>query len=330
MATSFGQLALARMGVGIGEAATGPAGQSVLSDLFPPARRAAALSTLAVGAPLGMMAAFALGGWLERKVGWRATLVCVGLPGLALALLTRLTLAEPRRGGADRGMDETLYGARATLAYLWSLRSFRHLTLGAALTVFTGWAFVVWSPAYLIRLHGMDTARIGAWLGLASGVGGASGMLLAGLAAERLGRRDPRWLLRVPSLTSLLALPFGVLFVTLDATAAAVPMFFGIMLFGPAMLGPVMTVTQGLAKIRMRALAAALVTLTFNLIGTGMGPLAVGVLSDLLAPRFGTASLRYALLLAAAASPVAAIHFFLGAQHLPADLARAGGDPAVR
>jgi len=97
-------------------------------------------------------------------------------------------------------------------------------------------------------------------------------------------------------------------------------MFFGIMLFGPAMLGPVMTVTQALAKVRMRALAAALVTLTYNLIGVGLGSLTVGVASDLLAPRFGAASLRYALLLAAVAMLGAALFFISGTRHLRAEL----------
>lgn len=325
MVTSFAQLALTRVGLGIGESATWPAGQSMVSDFFSPDRRAAALSILAVSPPAGLMAAFILGGWLNETVGWRLTLVCIGVPGLLLALLVRLTLSEPRRGGAERGtVDTTGYGFRATLAYLWNLRSMRYLMLGAAMNIFATWALMVWSPAFLIRVHGVETAKVGAWLGLASGVGGAAGTLLAGLMAQQLGRRDPRWLLGVPALTGLFAVPFIILFLNLPAASSALPMFFGIMLFAPAMLGPVMTVTQGLAKIRMRALAAALVTLTYNLIGVGLGPLAVGVMSDLLAPKVGVASIRYALLLAAGAAMLGAtLHFAMGARHLRADLERA-------
>lgn len=325
LVTSFVQLALARIGVGVGEAATGPAGQSMLSDLFPPERRTAALSALAVSVPVGFMVSFMAGGWLNEAVGWRMTLMYVGLPGLLLGLLVRLTLREPLRGGAEHeAVDATHYDLRSTLAYLWSLRSLRYLTLGAAMNVFTAWALMVWSSAFLIRVHGMETREVGAWLGLASGVGGATGTFLWGLVAQRLARRDPRWLLGVPSLTSLLTVPFIVLFLSLPAASAALPMFFGIMLFGPAMIGPITTVTQGLAKVRMRALAAALVTLTFNLIGVGLGPLTVGVISDLLRPALGVSSIRYALLPAASIAMLGgALHFALGARHLRADLERA-------
>jgi hypothetical protein len=152
---------------------------------------------------------------------------------------------------------------------------------------------------------------------------GIAGTLLGGLTAQRLARHDTRWLVWVPALTSLLALPFALLFLTLPGAAAPM-MYFGIAFFGPSMLGPVMALTPGLAKVRMRALAAALGTMTFNLIGAGLGPLTVGVLSDLLAPHFGVDSLRYALLAAVSVATLgAALCFERGAPHVGVELERA-------
>jgi predicted MFS family arabinose efflux permease len=324
LATSFLGLALARVGIGLGEAGTAPASQSILSDSFPREERTAALSVLAVGTPVGLMVAFVAGGLLNDLIGWRLTMVAVGSVGLLLALVVVLTVNEPLRGAADPdGVDTGYYDLGATLKYLWSLPSLRHLTLGASLNVFAGWALLVWSPAFLIRVHGMQTAEAGTWLGLAAGVGGASGALLGGVAAQRLGRCDERWLLGVPALSSLLTLPFVLFFLWLPRTTA-LPMLFGITFFGLAIVGPVMAVTQALAKIRMRALAAALVTLAFNLIGIGLGPLATGALSDGLAPALGLESIRYALQLTSGAGLVSAtVYFALGARRLNEDLTRA-------
>jgi predicted MFS family arabinose efflux permease len=318
------QLAAARVGLGIGEAATLPASQSMVSDLFSPARRITAISMLAVAAPVGIMLAFILGGWLNQAVGWRLTFVALGAPGLLLALLVLLTVREPGRGAAEHeSADVERYDLHETVTYLWSLRSLRYLTAGASLNVFGAWAMGVWSATFLIRVHGMGTSEAGAWLGLATGVGGIAGTLGGGLAAERLARRDARWLLRVPALASLLTVPFAVLFLTLPSPLASA-MYLGGAFFGQAILGPVLAVTQGLAKVRMRARAAALVGMTFNLFGAGLGPLVVGVLSDVLAPRFGAESIRYALL-----APVctvllgSALCFGRGARHVAAELARA-------
>jgi len=324
LATSFVQLAAARVGLGLGEAATSPAGQSMISDLFSRTRRTAPLSVLAVAAPVGFMVAFVLGGYLNQAIGWRMTFVALGAPGLLLAIIVMMTVREPRRGGTEDGgwIDEGRYEFHDAISYLSSLRSLRWLVAGAALNVFAAWAALVWSASFLIRVHGLDTSAAGAALGFGIGVGGAVGTFLGGLAAGYLGRRDTRWLLWIPALTSLLAVPFLVLFLSVPV-AAAPAMYFGTALFGPSMLGPVMSVTQGLAKVRMRALAAALTAMAFNLFGAGLGPLTVGVLSDYLSPDFGPESIRYALLFPVTVALLgAAICFFRGASHVRNELNR--------
>ena len=321
LAGSFTQLALARIGLGIGESASGPASHSILADLYPPQKRVIAMSMLATASPVGVMLAFIAGGWLNDLVGWRMTMVCIGAPGLMLALTVWLTIHEPERGGAEIGAADTAsYGFVVTLTYLLRSRSFRLLTLGASLSIFAIMALIVWSPSYLARVHGLPTTQAGLWLGVATGLGGVIGGSLSGWLASRLSRRDAAWLLRLPSLTSVLSAPCIALFLLLPSPHAGPPMFFFVVVFCAAMMGPVTTAAQGVARIRMRATAAALLTLTFNFVGTGLGPLAVGVASDLLAPMLGSSSIRAALWLAVAASLGAALFFYLGARHLRADM----------
>jgi hypothetical protein len=128
--------------------------------------------------------------------------------------------------------------------------------------------------------------------------------------------------MRLPAMTSLLAAPLVGAFLLLGNSPATVPVFFGVVFCSVAMLAPVMSATQSLAKVHMRAVAAALVTLTFNFIGTGFGPFAVGLVSDLLAPSLGAGSLRAGLWLTAAASVGGAVAFAVGARHLRADVSR--------
>ena len=323
-AASFLQLAAARAGLGIGEAATAPAAQSMLSDLYSGAHRAGVLSLLAVAGPIGVMVAFIVGGWLQEVAGWRTTFVVVGAPGLILALLVFLTVPEPRRGAAEQSwIDGGRPDLRETIACLWRVRSLRYIAAGASLNLLCAWAMTVWSPSFLLRVHGMQTAEAGALIGIASGVGGVAGTLCGGLAAQRLARRDPAWQLRLPALTSSLAVPFVVLFLMLP-TSVAPSMYLGSAFLGSCMIGPVLAVTQNLAKVRMRALAASLVAMTFNVVGTGVGPLAVGVLSDLLVPRFGTGSIRFAILIPASVAMIgAALCFDRGSRYVTAELEQA-------
>ena len=321
---TFLQLAAARVGLGVSEAAVAPASASMLSDLFPRDRRIAPLTLLAVAAPVGTMMAFTIGGMLNAAIGWRMTFVALGAPGLFLAVVMLLTIREPRRGASEaQSVDVKPYDLSDTIGYLWSLRSLRFLAAGASLNVFAASAKVAWSAPFLIRVHGMNTDEAGVWLGITTGVGGIAGVLLGGLAAQRLARMDPAWMLRVPAVTSALAVPFVVLFLTLPAASAPL-MNLGAAFFGGSMMGPVLAVTQTLAKVRMRALATALVSLVVNLIGAGLGPLAVGVSSDLLTPFWGPSSIRYAVLVPAVTAMLgAAFCFSQGAGHLASDFERA-------
>ena len=320
---SFAELALARIGVGIGEAAlVGPA-HSLLADYFPPQRRATALAVFSMGIHVGIAFGFLLGGWMSESFGWRRAFFAVGLPGLVLAMIVRLTVREPPRGHAEGlRVADAQPAAHEVATHLWRRRSFRHIALAAALHSFGGYAFASWGPPFFMRVHGMSGRAVGAWLGVVLGVGGAFGSVSSGLLADRIGARDARRQLYLPALAALAQIPFVVAVLMTAAPMPAMLYLFPSAVLSAAWFGPVFSLTQGLAEPRMRATAAAILVFVINIIGLGLGPLAVGMVSDALRPSFGPDALRWALLVIVAANLWAAVHFFAASRTIRTDLVR--------
>jgi predicted MFS family arabinose efflux permease len=323
LVTSFWQLAAARIGVGIGEAGGSPPAYSLISDYFPPERRATALAVYSMGLPFGILLGFLIGGWVNDLFDWRTAFFVVGLPGLLFAIVFRLTVREPERGAVDPArIAAPAPPLAAVLAFLWSQGSLRHVVIGTTLIAFANYGFLTWTPAFLIRSHGLSVSATGTILALVIGVSGAIGMLAAGWGADRLARRDARWMVWLPALAVLANAPGVAAMVLagpvwLACAVMAVPAAMG-MLY----LGPVLSLMQTLVAPRMRAVSGAFFLFVVNLVGMGLGPQAVGLLSDLLAPRFGADSLRYALLIGVPASVWAAAHYWLAARHLEGDRVR--------
>lgn len=324
-ATSFATLAATRMGVGVGQAGMMPAGQALLADAFPPERRATLVGVVAMGAPLGILTALAVGGFAVEHFGWRACFVGSGVLGLLLAGVLARFLHEPPRGFSEGRTGEALEAPRvvSVVRRLGALRSFRHLLAAVTFASMGAMSQAQWTPGFLQRVHGMPLSRAGLVLA-AVGVASALGSLLGGVLADRMARRDLRWYAWVPALASLLSAPlFAVAFLWPDPLGAvawlALPSF-GSMFFG----APAAAVVQGLAPLSMRALAGALLAAVLTLVGMGLGPLATGALSDLFEVRFGHESLRYALCSIGVVYGLAGLHFLLAARSLREDLARAG------
>jgi predicted MFS family arabinose efflux permease len=326
LAQSFAQLALARVGVGIGEAACSPPAHSLISDYFPPERRATALALYAAGIHFGTAFGYLAGGWINEAFSWRVAFFVVGLPGLALAVLVRLTVREPPRGLSEGGVTgEDVPETREVLRFLWSLRSFRHVSLASALTAFAGYGIASWTPSFLIRVHGMGTGEIGTWLGLIAGIAGASGAYLGGRLVDRLRARDPRFGVWIPAAAALLGLPFVFLLLFWPDPRQALLLSIPGTLLGAVWLGPVFALTQTLVRIRMRAVASAILLFVINLIGLGLGPQTVGLLNDLLHPRFGAAAVRWSLAAVVLVMSLwAALHFVLAARTIRLDLEAKG------
>ncbi len=295
LARNFVQLAIARTLVGVGEATQTPAAHSMISDYFEPRHRATALAINSAGANIGLLVGLALGGFLADAYGWRLVFVAVGVPGLAVALLLRLTVREPARGSADGLSASGDAGSFARAARsLWGLRTYRHAALGASLQAMFGYSLISWGPTFMARVHGWSAGEIGLPLGLIMGLGGAAGALLGGALSDRLGARDPRWYAYLPALTASAMLPFALMFLHW-------PSGMGMFWYAPAVLlgtfypAPCYALAQNLVTPRMRGTSSAVMLLAITIIGLGVGPLLVGLLNDALAPRLGEAAIRYSL-----------------------------------
>jgi len=326
-AQGFGQLFATRMGLGVAQTTSGAPSQSLLSDYFPPERRGGAIAVLTIGGGLGMALALLVGGWVNQLYGWRAALIVAGLPGFVLALVIRLTLREPTRGDAETGdVDRNPYSTRQTLGYLFGLPSFRHILATSALHAFAALGASVWLPTFLVRIHELESGEIGSWLAGVSAIG-LTGTFFGGRLADRLGAKDPRWYMWLPAITTFLGVPFSALFLLSSAMPAGFAYYAFAALFGSMWTAPCFAMAQGLAKVSMRATAAALLSLTLNLTGLGLGPLLVGVASDWFAPSFGREALRYALLMLLVAHVWACVHHLLAARTLREDLLASRAEP---
>src|ERR1700741_4777383 len=217
MASSVANLALGRIGVGIGESAGTPASQSLLADLFDKNERPRALGIYAIGTYLGVFLGYFIGGWVNQHYGWRTAFFSAGLPGVALAALLWLTIAEPKRGAMAETFAPEPIGP--TLRFLATQPSFVIVLIGFCLTSYTNYATAAWIPPFLARVHHLTSAEIGTYAGTFKGLCGIAGTLLGGFVVAQIGRRDDRWKLWAPAVTSGLAGPvFAVCMLTPDFT----------------------------------------------------------------------------------------------------------------
>jgi predicted MFS family arabinose efflux permease len=236
-------------------------------------------------------------------IGWRMTFAAAGLPGLALALLLWLGVREPARGAADPGPGPApALASGQVLRALWRLRSFRWLVLGGGIASFAGTGFGAWVPTMFVRVHELSLAEVGrtyAWYNVPAAL---VGTLAAGWIADRLARRDPRWLIRVPVLSLVLSLPFLLGVALLPDPRLALLCAIPSGLLGAGWAPPVYGAAQNLAPPRMRALASAVLVLSLSLLGQGAGPQIVGLLNDALEPRLGSEAIRWSLAIVLATS----------------------------
>lgn len=316
---SFWQLALARVGVGIGEAGAVPPSQSLLVDYFPPEQRALALSVFTASGVSGYLIGFAGGAAIAASLGWRWAFVLVGLPGLALALLAHLGLKEPRAVSgypARRSDGEGFFGS---LRVLWRRPTYRHLLLGLMAWSFFAYGALVFVPSYLVRVLGLDLARVGTAYGLVSALSALVGTLGGGLLADRLAARDRRWLLRMPAIGTVAAFPFYLVCFTTDSFALFL-VASGVA--STLVLGALPTIFAGSHAVcgsSRRAVSVAILLFATSLVGAAAGPLATGVASDLLRPAYGDQALRWAMVLMTLSMPLAAGLLFQAATTLRQD-----------
>ncbi|MCK5532980.1 MAG: MFS transporter [Halopseudomonas aestusnigri] len=315
-ATSFPMLLLARLGVGLGEAGGNPTMHALVSETFEKRWRGTAISIVVVAGGLGFMAASVVGGWIVDHWGWRAAFFAGAVPGPLLALLLWGTVREPKV--ANPVADER--GILTSSKILLKRRAFKMLCVGLSICSIGSFAMMSWTPAYLMRHFNITASQVGSGYGLTMGVSTVAAMLVGGILADTLAKRDPRWSLWLPAASYVVALPFTVAFLLQSNLANALllvaPMTFAAGLATP----PAYALVQSLSGSKLRATGAALFLLFTNLIGMGVGPSLTGIVSDMFTHFLGADALRGAMALVASAYLIGACVMISGARTLIADI----------
>lgn len=329
MVTTWTQLLLARIGVGVGEAIGLPApAQSVISDYFPPERRATALGVFLLAPPIGAFLGSAGGSWVGQEYGWREAFFIATVPGLLLAVAAWVLIAEPPRGRHDAGAGDEVPSLGAVFRRLAGLRSARQLLAGSTLASMAGFGLNSFMAFLLVRKFDFSLAEAGLFAGLLASLPGAISVVAGGRAADWLGAKSPSAYARLPGLCLLVAAPIYIFGITREDVGTLLLLVFVAALFQYAYLGVTFGVFQNLLHPRMRATGTSLLNVLYALIGQGLGPLLVGWLSDRLAPEYGGGNgLAYAMAIAAGLYFWAAGHYWLAGRHLGRDLAATGTAP---
>jgi predicted MFS family arabinose efflux permease len=297
LATGFVSLALARMGVGVGEAGGAAPSYSLVSDYFPPQERGKGLAIFSLGVPIGTMLGAASGGWIAAHYGWRAAFLTLGAAGLVLAPIIPLLVREPARGRLDPPRSDQPPASVITTIKVFVRSPTLVLTaLAAGFTAVLIYGLLSWMPAYLIREMGMSLAQIASSYSVVAGVTIGLGTLVGGYVVDAVAPRRPFLYALLPGCAVLLGLPFLFGLVHAQTWSAALLFMAGPYVLLNCYLAPALAVIQNGVAANQRAAAGAIFLFVLNIIGLGCGPLLVGMASDHFAPVYGTHALRIALL----------------------------------
>jgi MFS family permease len=319
---SFPQLVLARFGVGVGEAGCAPAAFSLISDYFTKERRQTAAAIVNLGPQMGIVLGLLIGGLFAPIVGWRGAFFVAGLPGLLFSILFALTVREPVRGMADgvrigRPVQPPFL---SSLAVLWKIRSYRYVVMCCAMFSFSCFAMQIWMPSFLARSHGMQLGAIGPSLALATAFG-AVGTITGGVLGDRLFKRSAHLSLLMPMIGGLAAIPLMAGCLLTPSSTASVAFFAAAFAANNLHVGAIFALTQTTSPLRLRALGISFLVLTTSLIGLGLGPFSVGVLSDHLTPVLGQEALRWAMLAVSASYLIPVVLAWTAGRTLKQDIA---------
>lgn len=289
IASSFWQLFVFRMGVGVGEAGGVAPSYALIADYFPRERRARALAIFSLGVPIGLALGTLIGAYIAAAISWRAAFYAMGIAGVILAPILLYFVRDPARTPETAAAPiGAVFPMLARMPLFWLL------AFAASCSSLSGYGLAVWIPTVLERSFGMGLIARGQFVASLVFIGGCSGVFAGGWLADRLGARDRGWYAKLPAIAWLITAPTfaaGLL-------APNLPLAWVLLLIPNALnilwLGPVITAVQHLVPQRMRATASASFLLINNLIGLGVGPYLIGSLSDALKQSYGSDALRYA------------------------------------
>ncbi len=302
LAASFWQLALYRVGVGIGEAGGTPPSHSLIASYFPADERATAMGIYGTGSQIGILIGLFGGAVIAAEMGWRWAFILFGVPGVLIGALVAVLVKEPPRLAPPKRSKLS-----ADIARLWRIPSFATIAFATSLTSIAGFGMGTWFPSFLLRVHGLSLTEAGLLLGLAGTTGALIGAVSGGVLCDRLIKKDLAWQLKLPAAgAGLSAIFLGIFLVypeghnvmvgELRVPVASAFQFLGAVV-SALWIGPAFSAVQTLTPVHLRSQASALLLLLLNLIGFGIGPVLVGFLSDQLTPLFGAQAIRYAMLI---------------------------------
>ena len=314
-ATGYWQLFLCRLGVGVGEAGGVAPAYALISDYFPPERRARAMAIYSLGVPIGLAGGTLLGAYVASLLGWRGAFVVMGAAGLILAPVLRLGVRDLPRGSAAT--------QQAPLGQVFPLLArkpaFWLLAFASSASSLIGYGLALWVPSVMMRSFHLDLLTTGKFLSSLLLVGGSIGVFAGGWFADRLGTMDRSWYAKLPAIAWLLTIPTYAGGLLSPSLWIAWPLLLIANGLAILWLGPVTTAVQHLAPRPMRSTAAASFLLINNLIGLGAGPLLIGRLSDALKQSYGADALRNAAVACTAFYALAALLGLLAASWLRKD-----------
>ncbi|MBA3730250.1 MAG: MFS transporter [Sphingomonas sp.] len=320
LAQNFWQLFLARMSVGVGEAAGVAPAYSLISDLYPPAQRSRALAIFSLGIPLGSSFGVLFGGLLAAHVDWRFAFIGIGLLGVVFAPFFKAVVRDPGHGRADEGTRSAAPTLAVVFRTVAAKPAFWLLGFGAGTASLVSYGLVFWIPSFLTRSYGLDLTDRSLLFAAILLVGGCAGIWFGGVAGDRLGNAHPRGYALVPAVAFAITLPAYLLAFSTESLVSASLLFLIPTALGLAWLGPVVTAITRLVPPEMRATAAALFLFINNLIGLGAGSTVIGAISDALSSRYGEESLRYSAMATTLLYALAALLMLLAAGRLKRDI----------
>tara|TARA_R110002110_G_scaffold68080_2_gene184681 strand:- start:6703 stop:7998 length:1296 start_codon:yes stop_codon:yes gene_type:complete len=324
MAANFIQLLTTRAGVAVGEAGAVPAAQSLISDYYDRQDRPHVLALYFMSYPISMILGYFLGGLLLDIYGWRTTFILIGIPGLVVAVVAKMTLKDPRKCAAQIGTLGALHvespSLRKTFKVLWRIRSFRHIFMSFCIAYFFMMGISQWLPSFFIRTHGFNPGELGVWLAVVWGVFGILGNFLGGVFCKYIAPGDERKQFQMLAYVIALYVPVSALAYLAPDKYIALALTAVTAVLTTVGNGPIFASVQSLVDERMRSVAVAILFLFANLIGFGFGPLGVGILSDLFEPYVGSNALRYALLAFSPGGFWLAVHYWKVSESISDDI----------
>lgn len=304
LTANFIQLLAARVVAAVGEAGVVPPSNSLLADAFAREDRPRAMAIYMLGGSVSAVIGYFGAGWLNQLIGWRLTLASLAIPGLLLSVSIALFVRDPRSGG-KRGMRSDLASGQQApskpfggdIGVLVRNRTFRNLLLAFSISSFFAFGIAQWQPTFFIRSHHMDTATLGSWLALIYGTAGCVGTYAGGELASKWAAGNEALQLRIGALVyTLFGLVSAAIYLAPSRGIALSLTWFSI-LGGALVSAPLFAALQAVVPSRMRAVSVALIYLCANLLGMGLGPVATGLISDVLRNVAGQDSLRLSLLI---------------------------------